>query len=120
MLLLVFFMKERKKRVAVLVKEAIAEIIQSEIRDPKLGFLTITGVEMGVDLKKAKVFFSVLGDEKERKKSEEVLRKAKGFIRYQLAKKISLKYVPELEFEIDQLVLQERRVEEILKHLKKE
>lgn len=104
---------------AVLVKEAIAEIIQNEIRDPRLGFLTITGVEMRMNLRKAKVFFSVFGEEKERKKSEEVLRKAKGFIRHQLARKISLKYIPELEFEIDQLVLQERRVEEILKRLKK-
>ncbi|MEO0102292.1 MAG: 30S ribosome-binding factor RbfA [candidate division WOR-3 bacterium] len=113
-------MKERKKRVAVLVKETIAEIIQNEIRDPRLGFLTVTGVEMSTDLKKARVFFSVLGPEKERERSEEVLQKARGFIRHQLARKISLKYIPEIEFEIDQLVLQERRVEEILKRLKEE
>ncbi|MEO0098522.1 MAG: 30S ribosome-binding factor RbfA [candidate division WOR-3 bacterium] len=113
-------MKERKKRVANLIKETVTEIIQREIRDPKLGFLTITGVELGSDFKKAKFFFSVLGDEKVAETTLSVLRKAKGFIRHQLAQRISLKFVPELDFEIDRWALEERRVAEILKDLKRE
>ncbi len=110
---------QRTQRVALLVKEAVAEIIQKEISDPRLGFLTITGIEMGRDLKKAKIYFSLLGDESAMKRTEGILNKAKGVIRYQLAKRVSLRFIPELEFKLDQLVLQERRVGEILRELKK-
>ncbi len=113
-------MKAREKRVAILVKETVAEIVASEIRDPNLGFITITGVEIDRNLRKAKIFFTALGEEATRKKTKEVLNKAKGFIRHQLAKKVSLKFIPELEFEIDQLLLQERRVGEILDQLKRD
>jgi ribosome-binding factor A len=110
-------MKERRKRVGVLVKEVIAEIIQKEIQDPNLGILTITGVEMTKDLKRAKVFFSVLGDESTKKKAEAILSKATSFIRRRMSKKVRLRFIPELEFQFDTLLLAERRVDEILKSL---
>ncbi len=111
-------MKERVKRVALLIKEVVAEIILKEISDPNLGFVTVTGVEMGRDLKKTTIYFTVLGDERKMKQTETILNRAKGFIRHTLSQKITLRFIPELDFKIDQLALQERKVGKILDDLK--
>lgn len=89
---------ERMKRVNETCLEALGEILQEDIKDPRLGFVTVTKVEVSPDLKQARVWVSVLGGEEEVEESFRVLEKAKGFIRSRLGTKVRLKFTPELHF----------------------
>lgn len=91
----------RANRVAEQIKIEISDIINNKIKDPRIGFLTITDVEVTGDLQQAKVFFSVLGDEEEREESLLGLSKANGFIRSEIGQRIRLRKVPEIIFEYD-------------------
>ena len=88
----------RKDRVASLLSREISQIVAREIKDPRLGFITITKVVMQNDLKVALVYFSSLGDKSE---GLTILNHAKGYIRSNLAHRVRLKYIPQLEFRID-------------------
>ncbi len=88
----------RKDRVASLLSREISKIVAYEIKDPRIGFITITRVVMQDDLKMALVYFSSLGDKTE---GLEILNHAKGYIRTSLAHRVRLKYIPQLEFKID-------------------
>ena len=92
---------QRKDRIGDLIKKEIAHIIQNELKDPGIGFVTITAVKVSVDLKHAKIFYSVLGDEDSKRKSESALRRASGFIQHEIGKKLKLKYTPEIFFQFD-------------------
>lgn len=88
----------RAERVAQALKKEISNIIQNELKDPRIGFVTVTRVELTADLRYAKIFFSVLGDEKEQTKTRVALENATGFIRRLIAQRISLRFVPEVRF----------------------
>jgi len=89
-------MENRQKRLGELLKKEISDLMLREIKDPRIGFVSITSVEPTADLRHAKVFISVLGDETEKKASLAGLRSATGFIRRELAHRLRLRYVPEL------------------------
>jgi ribosome-binding factor A len=95
-------------------------MIESEIKDPRIGFLTITRVSMSDDLKLARVYYSVLGTEEEREKSEEGLKSARGFIKKLLGQRTRLKYLPDLVFLFDDSYEKEKHIESILEKLKDE
>ncbi|KPK64229.1 hypothetical protein AMJ83_03090 [candidate division WOR_3 bacterium SM23_42] len=88
----------RKERVASIIGRQISEIIAHEMKDPRLGFVTITTVDVSDDLKTAIVYFSSLNDKSE---GLETLNRAKGYIRSHLANRVRMKYLPNLEFKID-------------------
>ncbi len=111
---------ERVARVSEAVKEALSEIVRDEVKDPRLGFATVTQVEMTADLRKARIWVSFLGEEEERKQGLEVLEKAVHHIRGELGKRVRLKFVPELEFHEDTTAEQGLRIEHIIKELKQE
>ncbi len=111
---------ERVARVSEAVKEALSEIVRDEVKDPRLGFATVTQVEMTADLRKARIWVSFLGEEEERKQSLEVLEKAMHHIRGELGKRVRLKFVPELEFHEDIAAQQGLRIEHIIKELNQE
>lgn len=94
---------DRMRRVNSLLKQAIAEHV-ADLKDPRLGFVTITGVETSPDLHNARVFFSVLGAPEERDESLEALRAASSKIRTQVGHEIRLKFTPRLEFVADQAI----------------
>lgn len=111
---------KRSERVAELLRHEISQLIQ-EIKDPRLGFVTVTGVRLSDDLMEAKVFFSVLGQEEERQVNSEILTKAVGSIRHQLGKKLeSLRRIPTIEFIYDDTPERAQRVSTILNQLAKE
>ena len=89
----------RKERVASVIVKEISNIVEHEIRDPRLGFITILSVDVSPDLKNAKVFFSCIGDKSQ---SLQTLTRAKGFIRSALAQRLRMRCVPDLQFEINQ------------------
>jgi ribosome-binding factor A len=108
-------MKYRKLRVQDLLREEIALIIQREIRDPGMGFITVLGVKMSDDLKDAKVYLSIYGDEQQKAATLAALKRSRNYIKFLLGKRIHLRNMPELHFVIDDTYEKAARIEEILK-----
>ncbi len=92
----------RAEKVAELIKEEISIIMQRKVHDPRLNFINILSVRISPDLRIAKVYISLMGDEELKKEVIEVLRRAKGFIRKELAKRIIIRYMPDIEFAIEE------------------
>jgi ribosome-binding factor A len=107
----------RTQRVADYLQRELASLIQREVRDPRLGMVSITGVEVSRDLAYAKVFFTVLGAEssEEAKESADVLNHAAGFLRSQLSRDSSMRSVPQLRFSFDSSVGRGRHMEDLIR-----
>ncbi len=108
----------RIDKVSALVKRHVAEIIQRELRDPELGLVTITKVNLANDLGQARIYFTVLdktGQPGNKKENCNSLNKAAGFIRHQLAQKLTTRTTPKLIFEYDDSLDMALQVEQILR-----
>jgi ribosome-binding factor A len=112
-------MSLRATRVGEQMKKELGEIIGRKIKDPRIGFVTVTDVEVTGDLQQAKVFISVLGDEEQRQNTLKGLAKAKGFIRSEIGQRIRLRKTPEITFEFDESVDYGNRIESLLADLNK-
>jgi len=110
-------MQHRDKRVADAIKETVAEIVLTEISDPRVGFVTVTRCHVTRDLRVATVYFSIMGDEKQQKEAFEHLQHAKGFVRKRVGEHIKLRYLPDLRFALDEVLAQEMRISEIIADL---
>jgi len=111
---------KRSERVGDLIKKEIASmILHGEVKDPRIGFVTVTRVKMTEDLKHAHIFFSMIGTEEEVLRSKAGLNSASGYMRRALAKRLSLKYIPAIDFEFDDSLEYSSHIEEVLKKLKK-
>ena len=91
----------RMRRVDEAVREVLSDAIATQLQDPRVGFVTVTGVQTSPDLRHARVFVSVLGTEQERAASLEGLRSAHGFLQGRIASELSLKHTPALTFAYD-------------------
>jgi len=110
--------KVRNNRVAEEIKRELANIIRTELKDPRVqGLLSITGVQVTGDLRYAEIFISFLGDKEEQKQVLDTLKKAAGFMRNELGKRIRLRYVPELLFKFDNSMEYGARISAILTQL---
>ena len=99
----------------------LSEIIEREIQDPRVGLTTVTGVKVSPDLRHARIFVTVLGDEAQRKKALEGLRSAASFVRRSLSKRLHhMRRIPEVTFDYDELVEKGIRIEELLDQIKQE
>lgn len=110
----------RAERIAEAMKEEIADIIRSELRDPTLGLVSVVRVEVSSDLAYAKVFVSALSDEKGREAAMEALRKASGFIRGEVTRRLRLRVAPELAFHYDKSVEYGIKLAKIFDEIKEE
>jgi ribosome-binding factor A len=108
---------KRAERVGDLIKKEISQIIQYELKDPGIGFVTITAVELSSDLKHAKVFYSVLGDEKNKKESSSALKRACGFIQHEMGRRLRLRYTPEVCFLFDSSVEYGAHIETLIRKI---
>jgi ribosome-binding factor A len=114
-------MARRKERVNELIRDVLSELIRREVKDPRLGMVSVTGVEVAPDLSSAKVFVSVIGDEEQQKESIAILQRAKGFLRSELAHQVrSLRHIPELIIKEDNSLKTGARVFELLEQVKRE
>ncbi|MHB8766843.1 MAG: 30S ribosome-binding factor RbfA [Deferrisomatales bacterium] len=104
----------RSQRVADLLQEEIARILQREVKDPRIGFVTITAVRVSADLKVAKVYYTTLVADDQRNESAKGLTSAVPFIRHEVAHRLRLKTVPELRFLYDESLDRAFRIDEIL------
>lgn len=104
----------RVRRVADLIARETASLIQRELKDPRVGLVTITGAEVSPDLKSARIFFSAYGDDKKREAAAEALHHARGFIRRELGARLGLKSTPEIRFIFDDALDRGERIEDLL------
>lgn len=111
-------MSSRQDKVKSQIEKEVSSIINNEIKDPRMGFVTITGVEISPDLRYAKIFFSVLGKAKEHARTKQALDSASGFIRKLVAQRIQLRFAPELVFKEDRSGEYSAKIEEILNEIK--
>lgn len=110
-------MSLRANRVGEQMKKELGEIIGRKIKDPRIGFVTVTDVQVTGDLQQAKVFISVLGDEEQRENTLKGLAKAKGFIRSEIGQRIRLRKTPEIQFEFDESIDYGNRIETLISEI---
>jgi ribosome-binding factor A len=110
----------RQRRVQELLVHEISTIVQRELKDPRVGFVTITDSEVTPDLRHARVFFSVLGDVAQREETGKALNRAAGFIRSQFAHRAEMRFVPDLKFEFDPSVEHGARISQLLEQVRQD
>jgi ribosome-binding factor A len=105
---------DRMRRVNEAVREVLSGAITSELKDPRVGFVTVTAVETSPDLRHARVFVSVLGNPGERRRSLEALERAHGYLQRRVAREVRMKNTPTLEFAYDDSADRGQRIAELL------
>lgn len=109
----------RSERVSEQIRITVAEILQRDLKDPRLGLVTCTRVSLTRDLRYAKVYVSVLGDEDERKRTMEGLVRATGYVRKLASSRLALRVSPEIEFVFDPSIEYSIRLETLIEETKK-
>lgn len=113
-------MNVKKDKVAGIIQKEISEIIQFELKDPKIGFITIMDVTVTGDLSQATIYVSFLGQEARKEAGMKALERSKGFLRTQLAKRMTIRKVPDLIFKLDTTLERGNKIDKILKDMHKE
>ena len=109
---------KRSQRLSELLKEEVADIVLNKIKDPRLGLITLTAVELTDDLRHAKVFFTVLKEE-DKALTLQILNEAKGFVRSEIAKRLRIKIIPTFEFVYDESIDRGFKIDKLLREIKK-
>lgn len=110
----------RPEQVAETLRQVVTEALLREVRDPRVGFVTVTGVRVTGDLGHATIMVSVSGTEEDKAKALEGLRSAGGFLRTRAARVLTTRTVPELHFELDTGLEHAARIEELLQEIRRE
>jgi ribosome-binding factor A len=113
-------LSHRVERVAEQIREEVSQILASEVSDPGIGLVTVTRVKVTPDLSLARVYWTTMGDAKQRKDTAKALSRAAAYVRHLLSSRMSLRRSPEVTFLFDQSVAAQDRVEQILHELKQE
>ena len=113
-------MSQRAQRVGELIHKEISALLIKGLKDPRVGFITITGVEVTPDLHLARVYYSVIGDDEARRRTAAGLKSSQSFIRHQLGSRLQMKYSPDLLFQDDESVEYGNRIESLLKEIKQD
>jgi ribosome-binding factor A len=108
----------RHEKVAEAIKQVVSVILHDHLKDPRMGFVTITGVELSQDYRHAKVLYSVLGKDEDCKKTSAALESALGFIRKLVSERINLKFAPEIIFRLDRSHEYSIRIQQVLDEIK--
>lgn len=112
--------RDRARRVAKHVQEELGLLLQRGLKDPRIGFVTVTGVELSPDLRSGKVFYSVMGTDEEKEETAAGLQAATGFLKREVAKALQLRWVPELRFVYDDTIERGARIEELLRQAREQ
>jgi len=107
---------KRSARVSDLIKEEVADIIMHKLKDPRLGFITITGAKVSDDLRHAKIYVSIFEDTKKNESLKVLISSAK-FIRSELGKRLKIKFIPELTFKFDTSIEYGARIDRMLNEI---
>jgi len=109
----------RQEKVAEALKREISNIVQNDLKDPRLRFITITRVNLSRDLKYAQIYFSVLSDEEGVKKTKEGLNNAKGFVKRLISERLKIRFTPEISFKLDPSIEYSIKLQQELDRIKK-
>jgi ribosome-binding factor A len=110
--------ERRMQRINEFIREEVALLIQREVKDPRIGFVTVLGCKVTNDFKEAKVYVSVFGNEKVKKNSLAGLQSSAGYIQGRIGKVVQWRNIPRITFYIDESTEKAARVEELLKKIK--
>ena len=113
-------MSRRTRQVGELLKEELTDIIRREVKDPRIGFMSLTTVEMSPDLRSARVYVSVLGTDEERAATLAALRSASLFIRHHLKPRLRMRQIPELDFRDDRSMEHAAEISRAISQIQKE
>ena len=94
----------RQEKLGELIVVEVSDLLRTRVKDPRVGFASVTHVEVSGDIRHAKIFVSVMGSEEEQKETMKALRHASGFLRHELAGRLTLRYMPELDFRLDKSI----------------
>jgi ribosome-binding factor A len=111
---------KRSEKVGDLIHKEISEMLVKSLKDPRIGFVTITKVAVSEDCRFAKIYFSMMGSLTEREKSVKGLDSAKGYIRRELGRRMGLRYTPEIMFQFDPSIEYAIHIGEVIEHLHQE
>jgi ribosome-binding factor A len=109
--------QKRSTRVADAIRNELAILLLNKVRDPKIGNVTISRVEVSDDLKYARIYYTVLGEGKVIKEADAGLQRARGFMRSHLAKTLNMRYTPELQFRYDMTAEKVKEIEELFQEI---
>ena len=109
---------KRSERVGDLILEFVSQMLSREINDPRIGVVTLTGAKVTGDLKRAWVYFSILGEGQSKEEVLSGLKSATGYIRAKMGRALKLRYIPTLEFVHDETQATAQRIEELLRQVK--
>jgi ribosome-binding factor A len=107
----------RVERIQEQVREEVSQMLATEVRDPGVGLVTVTRTKVTGDLSLARIYWTILGDAAERKKTQQALERAGGFVRHLLAERLSLRRAPEVKFIYDESVAAQDRIEQIIQEI---
>lgn len=110
----------RQQRVREAYRQELSQLIQRELKDPRIGFLSITDVEVSGDLRQVKVYVSVMGDQQVKEETMAALDRARSFLRSEMGKRVRLRYTPELFFYLDKSIERGVRLKGLLDQLGQE
>ena len=109
----------RIEKLQELIKQEMSKMLLREIKDPRIGFVTVTDVEMTGDLREAKIYVSIMGDEEKVQESLKGLKSALGFIRREIGRRIRLRFTPEISFALDTSLDYSEHIQKILLDIEK-
>jgi ribosome-binding factor A len=107
----------RPARIADQIRMEVSELLTRDVKDPGIGFVTITWVKVSADLQVARIFYTALGDDRARRETARALARATPYLRRQIAARIRLRRAPELTFQYDHSVAREERIEQLLQEI---
>jgi len=110
----------RQEKLGELIAAELSHLLRTRVKDPRVGFASITHVEVSGDLRHAKVFVSVMGSPEEREATMQGLKNATGFLRHELATRLVLRYMPEIVFKLDKSIEEGARILELIQKVEQE
>ncbi|HZB95251.1 MAG TPA: 30S ribosome-binding factor RbfA [Herpetosiphonaceae bacterium] len=113
-------MSRRTEQVGDEIQRVLGEVIQNEVKDPRVGFVTVTGVTVTPDMSRANVRLSIMGGEAERKETMKALERARGFLRRRVGEEVTLRTVPEIVLHLDRSLDHALRITELLRDIEEE
>lgn len=110
----------RQEKLGEQIAIEVSDLLRTRVKDPRVGFASITHVEVSGDLRHAKIFVSVMGEEEDKKSTMEALRHASGFLRHEMAGRLTLRFMPEIVFKLDSSIEQGSHILSLIREMEKE
>ncbi|GAC1451109.1 MAG: 30S ribosome-binding factor RbfA [Ktedonobacterales bacterium] len=110
----------RQDQLGELIAEDLSDLIRTRMKDPRIGFASVTSVEVSADLRHAKVFISVMGSPEDQRDTLRALEHASGFLRHELAQRLTIRYTPDIAFRLDESIARGARIMELMRQVQSE